>query len=125
MKPTNIERLRQALADGTITGDGHTIFAPSHYAPHFSEDELRKVNLIRTLQSDYSDPKSTIYDNDGNPVKELEGVYNLNFLYWLAGSLGVEHDALTYNGRGSQATALVRAIVSFVEVAREEDGGQS
>lgn len=106
---TITERTKDALADGKVVGDGHTIFLPEFYAPHFSEDELRKARLIRTLESDFSNPKSTIFDRDGNPVEKMEGVYNLSFLYWLCGALGIDSNN-DYNGRGSQASELVRRI---------------
>ncbi len=109
MTTTIIQRTKDALADGTVTGDGHTIFLSTFYAPHFSEDELRVAGLIQTLKSDFSDPKSTIFDTDGNPVETMEGVYNLSFLYWLCGALGVDSHN-DYNGRGSQAQELVRRI---------------
>ena len=106
---TITERTKDALADGKVVGDGHTIFLPEFYAPHFSEDELRKARLIRTLESDFSNPKSTIFDANGNPVDKMEGVYNLSFLYWLCDALGVD-SYNDYNGRGSQAQELVRRI---------------
>lgn len=103
-----------AIADGTIVGDGHTIYLPSFYAPHFSEAELRKAKLIHTHKSDTSDHKSTIFGKDGNPIEKLEGVYNLNFLYWLCGALGVNSHN-DYNGRGSQAQELARRIRDAVK----------
>lgn len=106
---TITQRTKDALADDKIIGDGHTIFSPKFYAPHFTEDELRKARLIQTLESDYSDPKSTIFDKDGNPVESMEGVYNLSFLYWLCGALGIDSNN-DYNGRGSQAQELVRRV---------------
>lgn len=118
MKPT-LEQVSRALADGTITGDGHTIFSPEYYAPHFPEKMLRKAGLIRVQKSDYSDPKSTIYGNDGNPIEKLEGVYNLSFLYWLCGALGID-SYNDYNGRGSQAQELVRRIRAQYPTAENE-----
>ena len=103
------QRTKDALADGTIVGDGHTIYAPSFYAPHFTEDELRVAGLIRTLKSDYSRGKYTIYDTDGNPMDEVDGVYNLDFLYWVAGLNGVANFRDCF-GRGSQARVIVEAI---------------
>jgi len=104
-----LQRTRNALNEGIIVGDGHTIFYPEYYAPHFSEDELRGARLIRTLESDYSNPKSTIFDANGKPVDKIEGVYNLSFLYWLCGALGIDSNN-DYNGRGSQASELVRRL---------------
>lgn len=107
---TITERTKDALADGKIIGDGHTIFSPEFYAPYFSEDELRKGDLIQTLESDFSSGKSTIFDpNTGEPVESVEGVYNLSFLYWLANELGVSGYRECF-GRGSQAQVIVQAI---------------
>lgn len=106
---TLTERTKQALADNKIIGDGHTIFEPTFYAPHFSEDELRQAGLLTTLTSDYSSPKSTIFDKNGTPLESLTGIYNLSFLEWLADQLGVT-DYRICNGRGSQAQAIVQAI---------------
>jgi hypothetical protein len=109
MTTTLLQRTKDAIADGKIIGDGHTIFNPSFYAPHFSEDELRKAKLIHTYKSDKSDHKSTIFDKDGKPMEKLKGVYNLTFLYWLCGQLGVDSNN-DFNGRGSQADALASRI---------------
>ena len=106
---TITERTKEAITDGKIVGDGHTIFDPSYYAPHFSEDELRKAKLIQTYKSDKSDPKSTIFGTDGKPMTKLKGVYNLEFLYWLCGALGINSHN-DYTGRGSQAQELARRI---------------
>ena len=119
---TITERTKDALADGKVVGDGHTIFLPEFYAPHFSEDELRKARLIRTLESDFSNPKSTIFDRDGNPVEKMEGVYNLSFLYWLCGALGIDSNN-DYNGSGSQASELVRRIRQQILTTYKETEG--
>lgn len=109
MTTTLTQRTKDAIADGKIIGDGHTIFNPSFYAPHFSEDELRKAKLIQTYKSDKSDHKSTIFGTDGKPMAKLKGVYNLEFLYWLCGALGINSHN-DFNGRGSQADALASRI---------------
>ena len=110
MTTTLTQRTKDALADGKVIGDGHTIFSPEFYAPYFSEDELRKANLIQTLESDFSSGKSTIFDpNTGEPVESVNGVYNLSFLYWLANELGVSGYRECF-GRGSQAQVIVQAI---------------
>jgi hypothetical protein len=109
MTTTITQRTKDAIADGKIIGDGHTIFNPSFYAPHFSEDELRKAKLIHTYKSDTTNHKSTIFGKDGKPMEKLKGVYNLTFLYWLCGQLGVDSNN-DFNGRGSQADALASRI---------------
>jgi hypothetical protein len=104
------EKTRQALEDGKIIGDGHTIFTPAFYSPYFSEYELVEAGLMTTLNSDYSSGKTTIFDpHTGDPVESVTGIYNLSFLYWLAGQLGVS-DYRECFGRGSQARAIVDAI---------------
>ena len=104
------DQTRAALADGKIIGDGHTIFKPEFYAPHFSEDELRKAGLVQTFKSDTSSSKSTIFDTKtGSPIASLSGVYNLSFLEWLARKNGITNYAQCH-GRGSQAQVIAQAI---------------
>jgi hypothetical protein len=103
------EKTRQALEDGKIVGDGHTIYKPSFYEPHFTLDELKEANLLERYESDFSSGKTTIYDNDGKPMDYVYGVYNLTFLYWLANQLNVTGYRECF-GRGSQAQVLVDAI---------------
>lgn len=110
MTTTLAQRTKDALADGKVIGDGHTIYAPEFYAPHFTEDELRRAQLIQTLKSDFSSGKSTIFAPEtGEPVESVDGIYNLSFLYWLAGQLGVTGYRECF-GRGSQAQVIVEAI---------------
>ena len=103
------EKTRQALENGVVVGDGHTIYKPSFYEPFFSLDELKEAGLVERYESDFSSGKTTIYDNDGKPMDYVYGVYNLTFLYWLARSLGVTGYRECF-GRGSQAQAIVEAI---------------
>lgn len=109
---TIIERTRNALADGIIIGDGHSIFTPNFYKPYFTDEEL--AGLTTTYKSDLSSHKSTIFDpNTGVPVESLTGIYNLTFLYWLAKQIGAT-DYRDCFGRGSQAQAIVDAIIDKV-----------
>lgn len=107
------EKAKAALADGTINGDGHGIFSPEAYAPHFTADDLG--SLVCSYKSDRSSHKSTIWDRNGNPMHEARGVYNLDFLRWLCGQVGgdtsVSHG---FYGRGTQARALVEEIARAV-----------
>lgn len=107
-------KVREALEAGVIIGDGHTLFRPEFYAPYFSEDELKKARLIQTHKSDGT-PKGTIFASDGSVVPELKGVYNLSFLYWVAGRVGVTK-YVRAEGRGSQASELVGYIREAVAV---------
>jgi len=107
-------RVLQAMHDGMIEGDGHTIFSPQYYAPHFSEEELRDAGLIQNFRSDLSDHKGTIFGNDGIVREELkDSVYNLDFLYWVRHELGID-EPVTMIGRGSQARQILGQIRQVV-----------
>lgn len=116
------EAVKAALDDETIIGDGHSLMRPNYYKPHFDV-----VHLERTFESDYSSGKSTIFDSvTGQPVEEMKGIYNLDFLSWLCGKAGLTYkDYGSYNGRGSQARAMVSYIAKwaredYVPVAEDE-----
>ena len=107
-------RVLQAMHDGMIEGDGHTIFSPQYYAPYFTEDELRKAGLVKSHHSDLSQHKGTIFGNNGIVLEELKNsVYNLDFLYWLRHELGID-EPVTMIGRGSQARQIVDQIRQVV-----------
>ena len=109
---TLTERTRQALVNGKIVGDGHSIFPPDFYKPYFTDEEL--AGLTTTYKSDLSSHKSTIFDpTTGEPIESLSGIYNLTFLYWLAKQIGAT-DYRDCLGRGSQAQAIVDAIIDKV-----------
>lgn len=116
--PTNTSEFRARVADamsaGIITGDGHSLFSPDYYAPYFTATELRKARLIRKHGSDGS-PKGTIFGADGEPIAELEAVYNLDFLAWVSAQLGVTKWARC-EGRGSRA----QEYVGFIQEALAE-----
>ena len=93
-----------AIEDGTIVGDGHTIYGPEMYAPHF---DVVEMGLMRTHHSDGSH-KGSIYGNDGTVMESLEGVYNLAFLNRLIGMLDLPFP--TAAGRGFQAQQAVDTL---------------
>jgi hypothetical protein len=107
-----INKVKQAREAGVIRGDGHTLFAPSFYAPYFSEAELAEVGLIQKHESDGSH-KGSIFASDGSVIAELEAVYNLSFLYWVARAIGVTKQTVCM-GRGSQAQELVGFIDEII-----------
>jgi hypothetical protein len=85
--------------------DGWTIWLPSK----FTDMGFDLADLpVRKHKSDTSDPKSTIFNN-GEVVKELEGVYNLTFLRKLADAVGADTDTGML-GRGSDARVLTQRI---------------
>jgi hypothetical protein len=100
-----------ALDANVIVGDGHTIFAPTFYEPYFSAETLEEAGLITVHRSNMDSPKGTIFVN-GEPVEELKGVYNLNFLEWIRQELDLSH--AVSNGRGFRAQEIVRKIQEWV-----------
>lgn len=109
------QRVIRAMENGKIFGDGHTLYSPERYAPHFTEAELKEAGLIQIHKSDGT-PKGTITAPDGSVLTELKAVYNLDFLYWVASKVGVTQ-SVRANGRGSQAQELVGYIREALEVA--------
>jgi hypothetical protein len=85
--------------------DGHTIFAPEA----FLADGLPREIVDHVTRSHGSDgsPKGTIFV-EGQPVKELAGVYGLDLLKFLASALAVPYERKL--GRGSQAQAIQSAL---------------
>ena len=113
--------VRDALKDEIIFGSGHDIMNPDFYEKYFDVS-----HLITTFKSDFSDHKSTIFVN-GEAVEELDGIYNLSFLYWLAGQIGLTSDDYgSYGGRGFQAQAIERSIRGWAkeEVTAEDVEGE-
>ena len=102
------EKVREAIKANIIIGDGHTLFYPEYYAPHFTLSELTEAGLVENHESDGS-YKGTIFAHDGSVVDELKAVYNLDFLYWVAIQIGADTNIQSM-GRGSQAMELVRNI---------------
>jgi len=103
------DKVKDALTDGTIDPDGHSINTPEFYQPHFGIAELYEAELIQTHESDTSDHKTTIYDHNGNPISHLTGINNLDFLKWVNYNLNTGKYSDKF-GRGSQAQELVTFI---------------
>lgn len=105
------ETVRAALADQTLWPDGHGIYGPEFYEPHF---DVRAAGLVHTYHSDGTH-KGSIYSNaTGEVVESMEGVYNLTFLRWLAvDTLGLPY--ATASGRGFQAQQYVTAIKGWAD----------
>lgn len=109
------QRVIEAMENGKIFVDGHTLYSPEMYAPHFTEAELQKAGLIVIHKSDGT-LKGTITDAHGSVIPEVKAVCNLDFLYWVASKVGVTQ-SVRANGRGSQAQELVGYIREAVAVA--------
>lgn len=106
-------RVKEALEARVIIADGHTLFSPEFYSPHFSAEELREAGLIQVHESDGT-AKGSIFDNEGNLVEKLEAVYNLSFLYWVTAKMGITKYPRS-SGRGFQAQELVDFIREDLE----------
>tara|TARA_Y100001963_G_C6668570_1_gene393939 strand:+ start:533 stop:910 length:378 start_codon:yes stop_codon:yes gene_type:complete len=91
-----------------LDGDGHAVLAPDYYTKLGIPSEFLD-GLEKTIKSNFKDHKQTIYVN-GEAVKSIKGIYNLDFLYRVASSLGVKHDAMNKYGRGSQAGVICSAV---------------
>ena len=106
-KPITKQLVRDALKEEIIFPSGHDILPADYYEKYFDVS-----HLVQTFKSDGTH-KGTIFVN-GEPVDELKGVYNLNFVDWLAGMIGLTYrDYGSYGGRGFQAQAIVRSITSW------------
>lgn len=86
--------------------DGWTIWMPSK----FTDMGFDLADLpVHKHKSDTRDPKSTIFGDNGEVLKSLEGVYNLTFLRRLADAVGASTDT-GMMGRGSDARVLTQRI---------------
>jgi hypothetical protein len=92
-----------------LDGDGHSV-VPADYYTDLAVPSLFIKPLTRTIKSDFRDHKTTIYVK-GKPVKSFKGIWNLDFLYSVASTLGVDDgEAINKHGRGTQARILCSAI---------------
>lgn len=102
-----------------IGGDGHSVLG-------FENLDDRRVRLLgftpkewaifgskaEWFESDLSDPKSTIWDKDGNPIN-VRGWHALSLQWDIAREIGADtSEAGKKHGRGSQARHLEDAINS-------------
>jgi hypothetical protein len=104
MKPL-IEKLLE-----TIGNDGHTIWKSS-VLKDFSEGITSR--FIKVQKSNKKDYKSTIFDNNGNVIEEIEGIYGLSLLGTICNDLGLEYDSKI--GRGFQARCYTESIEKWLK----------
>ena len=93
--------------------DGHTIFKEEAF------DMLPKEFLERYINEYESDGtgKGDIFDDHGNVIPKLRGVYGLTLLYGIAYDIGADtKEASSKSGRGFQADCLTRAINERLKV---------
>lgn len=103
-----------------LIGDGHTIFDPSQYEGVGLPAEWL---VDHEHMSDTSDHKSTLFVG-GKAVKSIKGIYHLTLLRQVARTMEADcSDANRMYGRGSEAQALVVAIVDKLkewDIIKEE-----
>ena len=90
--------------------DGHSIFKPEAFSEAGLPNEVVEY-ITHTYKSDGS-PKGTIFV-DGQPVKELKGVYGLDLLRLLASALNVTYRRAI--GRGFEAQLIQQALTQHFQ----------
>ena len=92
--------------------DGHTILDPQA----FSEVGVPEVIVKHLTQTHHSDGthKGSL-SVEGKQVEQVEGVYGLRMLEFLASALNVEYGRCY--GRGSQARAIQQALAAHFKAA--------
>jgi hypothetical protein len=94
----------------TIGNDGHTIWKAS-VLDGFSDGI--KSRFIRKQVSNKKDYKSTIFDNNGQAMDEIEGIYGLSLLGTICNDLGLDYEGKI--GRGFQARCYTDSINNWLK----------
>lgn len=98
--------------------DGHTIMKPKAFLDLGLHKDMVKAHTT-VIKSDFSDHKSTIFDNKtGKPVESMEGVYGLDMLFDIVNQLKLNY--LDRFGRGSQAREWQRVIVEHFNPKKQK-----
>ena len=104
-----------------VMGDAHTIFKPSAFTDLGLPEEF-VMNYARTYKSDTSNPKYTIYDEEGQVIKDVQGVMSSSIadaLVRVFGLHGAQQDASEKFGRGSALRILSQAIWNYTHALQE------
>lgn len=104
-----------------VMGDAHTIFKPSAFTDLGLPEEF-VMNYARTYKSDTSNPKYTIYDEEGQVIKDVQGVMSQSIadaLVRVFGLHGAQQDASDKFGRGSALRVLSQAIWNYTHAMQE------
>ena len=100
MSPNAIVKIAETL-------DGHTIFLNKHFEDLKLPDEL--INAMSRRQwSNYQSPKSTFYNNSGQQVDFIEGIYGAHVLEVICETFKIKYEDKM--GRGSQAYEQIAQI---------------
>tara|TARA_R100001440_G_scaffold10266_1_gene18743 strand:+ start:5859 stop:6242 length:384 start_codon:yes stop_codon:yes gene_type:complete len=104
-----------------VMGDAHTIFKPTAFTDLGLPEEF-VMNYARTYKSDTSNPKYTIYDEEGEVIKDVQGVMSSSIadaLVRVFGLHGAQQDASEKFGRGSALRILSQAIWNYTHALQE------
>ena len=107
------QQVNNAIDEGLINGDGHSIYPPEFYVGQGFDCE----HLTTEFESDTSSPKTTIY-KDGVPQEKMKGIWALDFHYWVAGQCGLARgvDYAEKYVLGSQAQAIANDLKRWVKL---------
>lgn len=98
-----------------IDGDGHTIFDPSLLRGAGVPEELVQASTTK-YESNPDHWKETIFAKNGQPVREMTGVYGLSVLWAIRDAIGAASSMAM--GRGFLARALSANIMKRLEAYR-------
>jgi hypothetical protein len=96
--------------------DGHRIEDKKWMIEQGLDEDVAEHFTTRRW-SDRSDYKSSLFDNDGNAVDFIEGIYGSSLLYFIADTFKLKYDSKS--GRGSQAYSIRDAIEKHFKVEDE------
>lgn len=94
--------------------DGHQIWAFKDLYPT-GLPGLFVAKLVRTFTSDFSDPKATIFDKEGNSVEKMEGIYSKTLTEALCDELDID-SGTTMIGRGAHVRILVERLKAHFDI---------
>lgn len=101
---------REALLEDIGTFGGHDIICPDDLVKSGWPEEFVQC-FVRVHESDFNDPKSTIFSEKG-PMDEMVGVYELEFIRGIGRAVGADmREAMSKMGRGFQARLIGEAIL--------------
>lgn len=105
---TNLTAEQVMKAVDYIDGDGHTVYKKEVLIDTCGWPGETASAVCHEIHSDMSDPKSTLFGNDGRPLDKLYGWYCLDLLSSLASALNVKYEHCM--GRGFQARKITEAL---------------
>ena len=111
-------QVRKAIEEKVVNGNGHDIFDEKIYTELGFDCE----HLCQEHTSGESH-KETIFDDHGNVLTRVRGIYSLDFHRWLAEQCGLVcgEDYPPQMGRGSEARVISDALKTWANSPDEGD----